>query len=168
MSKKNGFTIIELVIYLGLLGIFLVIMTNLFVATLNVRLESQNQSALQQDGRYLIQRLTYDLRRANQINLPLLGEQTNSLDLLINDNLVDKHFIYNLNNQNLILNINDEELALNSKDTQVTDLVFYRLGNSDINPQSKDTVQIKFTLRSTIIKDSGQEIKSYQTTVNLR
>lgn len=158
---------IELVIYLGLLGIFLVIMTNLFVATLNVRLESQNQSALQQDGRYLLQRLTYDIRRAKTIELPLWGQEQSSLDLLINDGGVDKNFVYSLSEQKLVLNVNGEELLLNSKDSQITNLSFYRLGNSDINPQSKDSLQIKLTLQSTVVKDSGPEIKDYQTTVNL-
>lgn len=168
MNKHYGFTILELVLYLGLLGIFLVIMTNLFVASLDTRLESQDQSALQQNGRYLIGRFTYDLHRAQTISSPDLGNQASSLDLVINDNGVDKHFIYTLDNQNLLLTVNDEQWQLNSSDTILTSLNFYRLGNSDINSQAKDGIQIKFTLQSLVEKNSGGSIKNFQTFINLK
>lgn len=168
MNKRQGFTILELVLYLGLLGIFLVIMTNLFVASLDTRLESQDQSALQQNGRYLIGRFTYDLSRAQTISSPNLGEQANSLDLVINENGVDKHFIYTLDNQNLLLTVNDQQYQLNSQDTIITNLNFYRLGNSDVNPQAKDGVQIKFTLQSLVDKNSGGSVKNFQTFINLK
>lgn len=168
MNKRHGFTILELVLYLGLLGIFLVIMTNLFVASLDTQLESQDQSALQQNGRYLIQRFTYDLHRAHTISSPNLGNQATSLDLVINDNGVDKHFIYTLNNQNLMLTVNEQQWQLNSQDIVLADLNFHRLGNSDINPQAKDGVQISFTLQSVVEKNSGGSVKNFQTFINLK
>lgn len=168
MNKNKGFTILELVLYMGLLGIFLVIMTNLFVSTIEVRLESQTQSAIQQDGRFILQRLSYDIRRAQNIVLPLFGEQTNSLDLLINENQTNQHFIYSLDNQNLVLLINGERFVLNSRNSQITNLNFERIGNSDLDPQTKDGVQIKFTLITTSQKKSAPEVKNFQTTINLR
>lgn len=156
-----GFTIIELLVYMGILSILLFILTDIFVATLNVKSESESQAAVQQDGRYILAKLMYDINQASSVSSPSYSTYSDSLTIVINNSvktynsLADKLYITeDLTESNL----------LNSIDTQISDLKFTNLGN---NP-GKSTIQISFTLTSKMIKNTGPEVESFQTTVGLR
>ena len=62
---RSGFTIVELTIYMALLAVFLVIMTQILVSILDLQLESQATSFVEQDSRYILSRLAYDINRAD-------------------------------------------------------------------------------------------------------
>src|SRR3990167_8822134 len=81
---KRGFTLIEIIIYMALLSIFLLTLTDIFVSILDVQLESDATSAVEQDGRFLLSRLAYDINRANAITIPgAIGSSSNSLEMTI-------------------------------------------------------------------------------------
>lgn len=83
-SKNRGFTLIELLIYFGLYSILIVVLTQLMVTILDAKLESENRTALQSESRYLQNRLLYDIRRADSVDLPAAaGESSPSLELTI-------------------------------------------------------------------------------------
>src|SRR3989344_2902498 len=83
-AGRRGFTIIELLVYSGILVSFLYVMTNMFIAILDTQLESESNSAVVTDSRYLLSRLTYDIERADALLVPAdLGAQADSLVLRI-------------------------------------------------------------------------------------
>jgi len=116
---KTGFTLVELLIYMALVVIFLGILTNLFVSTMDVKNESVAVSEVEQDGRFILSRLLYD---ANQSGVTYISSN------------------YSTNNNNLILNGE----KLNSTDTKVSGFVTLLLGNEG----GKQSLQVKFKLEN--------------------
>lgn len=162
---KSSFTLIELIVYMGLVSIILLTISQLFVTVLGSKLESEALSSVVQDGRYILARLTYDINRAKDITSPVnIGESNATLQIINNDSGTDNNYSYYLQNGNLILNNNFGLNQLNSIDTQISNLNFTRLGN----PAGKNSIKFSFTITSKIIKQSGFELENFETTVNLR
>lgn len=166
MKKNNvltkGFTIVEILIYIGLFSMFMVVLTNIFVSSLDVKLGSEANSAVVTDGRFILTRLENDITQAQAISLPAsLGDEGSSLTLTLpgGDTLS-----YNLNGDNLELTDAIGSGKLNSSETKITSLNFHKIGNAD----GGETVQINIVLESTTAIRAQPEIRDYQTTVGLR
>src|SRR3990172_1905169 len=76
--RRTGFTLIEIIIYMALLSIFLLTLTDIFVSILDVQLESDATSAVEQDGRFILSRISYYIPRATDISTPPQIGQTRS------------------------------------------------------------------------------------------
>lgn len=156
---NKGFSLIELLIYMGFFSIFLATTLQMFSSILGIQLESQSSSALSGDGQYIINRFAYDLRRAQSISLPSLGVSSQTLAIVVDDQTLT----YSLDSGNLILDSgNNAKDQLNSHQTNLSDISFLRLEGRD----GKDVVQISFTLNSQVIQKSGE--KNFQVAVGLR
>jgi prepilin-type N-terminal cleavage/methylation domain-containing protein len=163
MKNKHpkGFTLIELLIYMGIFSILLVVLTQLFVTILNVQLESEASSSVEQDSKFILARMMYDIQKASQVVLPAnLGDQGDTLSLMIGGD----SYIYLPNGSDLDLNKNGTAGKLNSFDTTISNLVFQRLGNTG----GINSIRIGFTVISKAQRSSGPEIKNVQTIVGLR
>ena len=163
--KKNyhraGFTLVELLLYMGLLILFLLVQTQILTSVLGVRLESEANSAVQQDSRFIIARLIHDVNRAESIVTPATpSAQTNSLALTI-DGI---SYTYSLSGDNLIITNNLGTNNLNSFGTKISGLAFKRLGNAG----GKNTVTISFTLTSITEREFGSETRTIRTTSGIR
>lgn len=160
---KSGFTMVELLLYMGLLGIFMTVLTTMFTSVLDVQLESEAVSSVAQDGRYLLSRLTYDIHRANSIIAPVnLGEPSSTSLSLNIDGVVTS---YTITNGNLVMSNDNGNNNLNGFDTEVSGLTVTRLGNSG----GKNTLTLEFTLTGKAIRPGNNlETKTYQTTIGLR
>jgi len=124
-KRSSGFTIIELVIYAGLLMMFLYILTGIFTEVLDMQLESETESAVIQDSRYILSRFSYDIERASAIVTPVaLGDQTSTLVLTIggvNDT-------YSLINGNLVFADASGSGSVNSFGTTVSGFPSFAMG----------------------------------------
>ena len=160
-NKLKGFTLIELIIYMAIFSIFLLVLSEIFVNILNVQLESEANSSVNQDGRYILARLVYDIKNADDINIPInIGDVTNILQITVSG----LNYTYSLDSGNLELNINGASDKLNSFDTLVSDFSVQRLGN--IN--GKNSLRLDFNLTSKTLKKGEPESKYYQTTIGIR
>lgn len=167
-QSHAGFTLIELTIYGGLLGILLVILSQFFIAILTVQMVSNADTAVEQDGKYILVRTAYDLRRAKAITFPALGQSAATISATINESGVDTTYQYARINSNLILTVGAVSAQLNSDATNVSNFTVTRLGNSGQVPSAKDTAKISFTVQSKAVTSSGPIQTQYQTTVSLR
>jgi type II secretory pathway component PulJ len=159
--RQKGFTLVELLIYMGLLTIMMVIMTRIFTSILDVQLESEATSFIEEDSRYLFSRLAYDIHRATDIISPANpGEQTSSLLL----NMSGVSYVYAINDNTLQLSNDVGAHALHSFGTRVSNFIVKRLGNMN----GKNSVQINFTITSTTQRVSGSDSKNVQMTIALR
>lgn len=160
-NKSNGFTLVELVVYMGIVMIFMLVLTDILEAILNTRLSSQSTSEVAQDGRFIYTRLIYDINRSSGVILPLnIGDTSTSLQATISGSLNT----YSLSSGNLILNDSTTSAQLNSVDTSVSNLTFTRIGN----PGGKNTFQIKFTVTSKIPTKGAVDAEVFQTTAGPR
>lgn len=161
MKKQKGFSLIEMVVYLAIFSLLITVVLEMFLSILNVQQESEATSSVEQDGRFILLRLMYDINKAEIISIPAtLGEETNSLQI----NIEGIGNIYSLDDNNLILTNNQGTDQLNSFNTQISVLTFKRLGNIS----GKNSVRINLTIKSKIGKNVTLEEKSWQTTVGLR
>ncbi len=161
---KKGFTIIELIIYLGLFSLLLGILSNIFSATLNVKLGSEATSSVQQDGRFMVARLAYDIGRVDSetgdsIVVPSptsINTPNNTLQL----NIGGVTYTFTQNSGNLTLN----GYPLNGENTTVSNLQFLRLGGVETGGL-RDSIQFSFTLSSkTLLNNQPGESRTFTST----
>ncbi len=162
-NSKFAFTLVELLVFMGLFAILIVILTQILVSALNVQLETQASSSVQQDGRYILARLTYDLNRASAITQPATaGTQSNILQLTIGGSNY-KYATASGNVFDLTVGAGTAN-QLNSFGTTITNVVFKRIGSGT----NKDSIQVSFTATGTSQSSSGPEVKTFGTTAGLR
>ena len=161
-SRNNkGFTLVEMLIYMALLGIFLITLTDMFVAILNVKAESESTSAVEQDGRYILARLAYDVERATAVSTPVsLGSTGETLVVTI----YGVFYTYTITGGDLQLTNNLGTYNLNSSESKMSSISFHRLGNGG----GKDTIKINFTINSATQSNKGVESRTFNTTVGRR
>lgn len=159
--KNKGFSLIELLLYMGLFSIFLITLTQIFSSALELKLESESTSTVQQDSRYILERLSYDINRADSITTPAtIGTQGQLLSLVISG----QTYSYTLSGNNFTLTNPSGTFQLNGFNTRVTNLSFLRVGNSG----GKNSVRITYTINSLTNQKKGIETKTIQTTLGIR
>jgi type II secretory pathway pseudopilin PulG len=162
ITRNRGITIVELLVYMGLLSIFLILLINVLVGTLSFKLQSESTSALNQDMRYILGKLSYDLYNADSVESPLNFGDT-SASLTLTSGGVSR--LYTVDSEDLILTIGGVASKLNGTDTKVQSISFEKLGTTE----GKPTVQIIITLESPIVLQGNRtETRTVQTTYGLR
>jgi prepilin-type N-terminal cleavage/methylation domain-containing protein len=160
-SMQEGFTLIELAVYIGILAILLSILSSVFGSIVDVQLQSKVNSGVDQDGRYIQAKLTHDMESSSTTIIPANpGNESSSLQITINS--VD--YTYSLDSNNNLQVVDDstgEADVLNSYDTSVSGLTFTRIGSGDDN----DTIAVSYTLTSRSSDQQGQESETFQTTL---
>lgn len=161
-SFQKGFTLMELIISMGILMVLISVLVTLFGQILDVQLESKSTSTVDQNGRFLQARLAHDFQSASDIVTPATpGTQTDTLQITINS----INYIYSLDNSgNLLLTQNAVSEVLNNNSASISALTFTRIGSGDVN----DTVRVGFTITSRADQLRGIEQKSFQTTFGLK
>lgn len=158
---QDGVTFIEMLVVMGLLGIFLVVITGIFTSTLDIQNQSESYSATVSDGRFIMARLNYDIARASAISTPAaLGGTSTSLVLTINS----ATYTYALNGNNLQLTDGNGSGNLNGNGTTVSNLSFQRLGNTG----GEHTIRYSFRLISTTKHDNASDTLTFTSTAEQR
>lgn len=154
LRQQNGFSLVELLIYMGLSMIILVIISNLFVSIINVRSEAEKTSSIERDGRYIITRLKYDVNRAQDIIEPaLIGANSSNLVLSINGETVT----YQISNNKLSFIDATGTHAVNDSVANTTSFNVIKLGNDG----GKNGVQVQLQTVSQIESEGKIESRDY-------
>ena len=140
---KKCFTIVELLIYMGLLSIMLVVLGGLFGSVLETQLATQSSSSIDQDDRFIQARLSYDIRRATSVITPSGPGQTASFLSL---NIGGAVYTYSVSDDHLFLTSSGNTQAISSYASRFSDFSVTRLGN----PGGKPSLRFTYTLRSVI------------------
>ncbi|HYK08069.1 MAG TPA: type II secretion system protein [Candidatus Eisenbacteria bacterium] len=179
INLQSGFTIIELLLYMGVFSILLVILLQLFSSILSTHSESQATSSVDTDGAYIMARLAYDIHNSTDITFPLLAASPNNsctatpASTTCHLSLVGVVTQYGLDSSgNLNITVGGIAFPVNSPETSLTTITFTTLGNPvdpQKDPNPKKSVQISFTLKSKTIRSGiGQQTQDFQTTVQTR
>lgn len=78
---KKGFTLVELLLYLGLSAIMILVIATFFQTMLSARAQNQVIAEVEQQGAQVIQRITQTIRNADNITSPAIGASAASLTL---------------------------------------------------------------------------------------
>lgn len=156
---QKGVTLIELLVYAGLLGLFLTVLSSIFVSIFKLQLTTQSTSSIAQDTRFIMARLGYDIENAKSITIPgTFGLSTNSLTLVDQN---DDTLTYSVDVDGA-LTLNG--FRLNGLNTSISSITFQRIGTDPAKP----TVQVLFTIESNIIEGDTPRSQDIQTTYGLR
>jgi hypothetical protein len=163
IKNQKGFSFIEIILYMGIFSILMLAMFQLLTTVFDVQLESQSTSNVPQDGRYLLNKLSYEIGKTKNITSPSIG--SSSAVMKLSDGAITD--TYSLSDGNLILTSSPSGAIdqLNSYNTIVSNLNFLRL--ADIYGKN-DTVTISFTITSKVIKRGGAAAQNYKITVGTR
>lgn len=167
MKQLKAFTLMELLLYMGLMSVFLLFLVQIFTSILDVQLEAEATSSVHQDGRYLLAKMTRDVQLSESITTPAtLGGQSNTLVISIGG----INNTYSVNSDgNLIMGNNFGNNKLNGFDTSVSNLLFTRLGNDTAAvPSAKHLIKIDYTVTGRAVKTSGVETKNFTTVISTR
>jgi type II secretory pathway pseudopilin PulG len=152
--QKKGATLIELLLYMGLMAIFLTVISQIFITSLSNQLEAESISSLEQDGRFILARFGYDIGRASSVVTPSSpGEAKTMLKLLIDSD----EYVYSLSGNNLVLTNALGADQLNSVNTTVSNLQIVTLGNTG----GKFSIRVSFKLTSVFQREKGRETKTF-------
>lgn len=152
---------VELLIYMGLMSIMLAVVSQLFASIFDVKVESEATAVAEEDGRYILSRLIYDIGRASAVTTPAsYGGSGSSLVLTIGG----VANTYAISSGALNLTNGSGTNRLNGSQTTVSVLSFQKLGNSSAN----ETVKVAFTVTSVAKEHGINEVRTYQTTIGRR
>jgi type II secretory pathway pseudopilin PulG len=129
---RSGFTIIELMLYMGIFSVLVAVLGNIFLSIMDQQLNTQSNTEVTQNINYIFARLSYDTYAASSLSVP------NSQTLILNVNNT-----YSLSGSNLILTNPSGTFVLNTPDVSVT--------NFTVTPLASNTnVHIGITVTSNI------------------
>jgi len=162
-DSQKGVTVVELLLYMAILATLITILTSIFVSALDVQLESNAVSSVEQDGNYIIARLAYDIHRAQSINVPLSnGASANNFQIVV-DGI---SYTYSTDANNNMILVNDLGTNnLNNYGSSVSAFLVQRLGNTG---KVENTLKINFIVTGRTKRVSGVETKNFETNLSLR
>ncbi len=163
-NDKKGFTLVELLLYMGIFSILLTVTLQMFGSVFEFQLESEANSSVDVDGKFIINRFSYDISRASSISLPVaLGASGSALTIVVDS----QNLTYSLSDGDINLNNASTGTTdqLNSNETTVSNLSFTRLEGVT---GGKDLIQMSFTLTSEVTQRKGKEVREFLTTGGLR
>jgi len=131
MFKNKGFTLIELILYVGISS-FILLVTFLFVSQiLEVRTKSQAIAEVEQQGDWAVQIITQAIRNSKSpINLPTTGNSGSSLNLQMID-LTKNPTVFNLSSGAITMSeAGIETLNLTNSNVVVSNLSFQNVSRT--------------------------------------
>lgn len=135
LAKKQGFTLVEILVAIGIFAIVSVIVSSVFLRLNNLQRNIANNQRLQNESRYIVEKIAKEIR-GREINLPDPGSNPTSTIKFYTeeggDNTESEELIISRQGVDLQYSLNGEIANLNSTSTEVETADFY------IFPTSKD------------------------------
>ncbi len=163
---KRGFTLVEIILYIGTLTILLTSLSIFLVYLLDARVKFTTITEVEQQGYFVLAQITQTVRNAEGINSPALGSSGSTLSVDVID-AIDDPTIFNPSGALIqVTKGTSSSVDLLSDNIEISGLTFTRVGNGI----GKGAIKINFTL--THINSDDRNIfeyeKDFQTTVSLR
>lgn len=159
-KKNSGTTLIEILIYIALIGMIVGSIILLTGAVLNSHVKTKSSLLLEENLRFAMEIIKRDIFSASDISLPLVGEGGNTATITF-DNPVNNPTIFFLDNGAIMVQRGaGQATAIISDKVEVISLVFTRLNSApaslkiEIVGQLRDAVgaaQSNFSINDTAV-----------------
>lgn len=154
---KKAFTLVELLLYMGILGILLSILSTLFVNIVNANLSSKSFSLIDIEANTISNKIKYDIRNSSQMITPSTTGSTSSQLVIVKDS---QNITYSLSSTDLNKQAGVDNNKINSNLVKINSLTFKKIGSQ--------AVLVTYEIQSVPTPFSGVEIKTFNTLVTLR
>jgi len=161
MTKQNkkGFTLVELLIYLGIVSGLLIVAGAFTWSIIKGSVKTSCLREVQQNGRLAMEVITREIKAASGINSPLAGLSENTLSLVMSDSSLNPT-VFELSNDQILLSQGvDGPYALTTDQVLVSTLNFTNLSYVD----TPGTIRIEMTLDYNNLGDQPE----YEASVDL-
>jgi len=166
-KKVQGFTLIEILIYIVLVASILIAATSFAWNIINSRTKAFAVQEVEQNSRFIMEKIIQATQQATDITLPVVGGTGGQLELVMKDALEDPT-IFTLDGNTLKMSQGAGSLInLNSDNALVTGLDFVNV--STVNGKTKN-IRVLLTIEH-YNPDNRQEWQfsdSFTTTIELR
>jgi len=139
-SKSEGFTLIEMLLYIGIIAIMLATLLSFSLQMLASSAKSQTDQTVYSEERYATERLTYEIRNAAGVNVAsssfgvnLAASSTAMLSLSEASSPLNPTVFSVASGTFMVQQGTGAPIALNSSSTQVTSLVFSNYSTGTYN-----------------------------------
>lgn len=169
---RRGFTLIEIVVAIGIFSIASVIISAIYLNANNLHQQTAIFQRLQNDGRYMVEKITREIR-AREIKYPVVASQPqNHLDFLKDEAGEAVSIALSADNKNLEYSVNGASANLNADDVEIVAVEFYIIPNQEnlwgsdplTNKQPRVTLFLK--LKNKAVNPKFQKEITIQTTIS--
>lgn len=166
LYRQSGFTLLELLLYLGISSIIILATSALVQVIFEARIKAQTVTEVEQQGQQAMQLMTQILRNGNGLTTPASGASSASLTATVPTGTLSPTVMDLSGGQIRIKEGTGAATPITNSKVSVTGLTFKDLGPST----STSSVQIKFTI--SYLNNSGKNeysySKNYETAASLR
>lgn len=157
-KTKKAFTLVEIILYIGLVSIMLLVITSFFGVMIQSRLRNQAIADVNEQGVQVMQIILQTVRNATAINAPTPGNSETSLSVNVNGAGLSPS-VFSLNSGAIqITEGAGSAVTLSSNRVILTSLTFTNLTRSG----TPGAVRVQFTL-SRVNPDGRKELSYNQT-----
>lgn len=139
ISKRQGFTLIELVIYIALTSIVVVALLKIMLAVIGAQEKTEVTSHVQQELRMTMDRMTYTTRNAVSVNTgaSIFSASGGKLSLAMSDSSLDPTLFFLSGNSIYVSEAGANTGAITSGKVLVDELQFINLTATGASPTIK-------------------------------
>lgn len=155
LQNKGGFTLIEMLLYVGLASIILLVTSVFLGMLLESRIKNQTVAEVEGQGIQVMQAVAQTVRNAEAINSPTAGNSANSLSLDV-VNVANDPTVFSLSGGQVEIKEGaNTAINLTNSRVMVSDLNFENLSRTG----TPGNIQISFTI--THVNPEGKNTYSY-------
>lgn len=164
--RTRGFSLLELIIYIGILSLMVVILAGSFVSLTRGRTQSESRVEVESNARFALERISQDIWTASSLVTPILSTASSTLSLSVAGTSV----VYDVVNGVLRRTVNAGTAeALTSSRVVVDPPTFTRLENYQSTLLATTTsVQVSMTVRSASAAPESVYSTTLRSTIDLR
>ena len=141
-NQKKGFTLIELMLYVGIISTVVFISSVFLIMLLQSREKNQTISEIEENGVQIMETITQTIRNSEGINSPSSGSSSGSLSLGMTDGSKDPT-IFDLSGSTIrITEGSGSSVPLSSSRVELTGLSFKNLSR----PNTPGNITVQFTM----------------------
>ncbi len=151
VHTSKGYTLIELLLYVGISAGVLLVSTFFLQALFESRIKNQTVDEVEQQGLQVIHLITQTIRNAENITSPIIGSSSSSLTLDVSD-IVDDPTIFDMSSGTIrIIEGTGSAISLTNSRVAASSLLFQNLSRLD----TPGSIRVSFTL--THVNVSGRQ-----------
>lgn len=157
---KNGFTLVEMIIYIGLLSLIIASVSGVTFQIIEASNQVNNKILIEEEANFLLRKIEWALWGASEINSPPPGDSGTTLSI-DKYGFLENPIVFSLNSENLeIQRGSGTSTILNSEPIKVESINFEHIASSGNSPPGIKT--------SLTLKKEKENPRSYEITIYVR